>query len=152
MPTGPVSAPRIWLQDELRTLDLLVAAGLVAGVDAHIDGLLTRTDGSVPDSLDLADALIERGFSIDGKSGLPLVKLAKNAMGLALAAERHGSMFMNGGARLAGMLTSAAPMKEPERQEHEAAGQRQYAGHDGQGGSPAPPACRPAKEAASYDS
>ena len=66
VPTGPVSAPRIWLQDELRTLDLLVAAGLVAGVDAHIDGLLTRTDGSVPESLDLADALIERGFSIEG--------------------------------------------------------------------------------------
>ena len=66
VPAGPVSAPRIWLQSELRTLDLLVAAGLDAGVDAHIEGLIARTDGSVPESLDLADALIERGFAIAG--------------------------------------------------------------------------------------
>ena len=77
-----------------------------------------------------------RGFSLDGKSGLPLVKFAKNAMGLSLAAERHGSMFMKRGARLAGMLTSAAPMKEPERKENEAAWQRQYGGADGTGGTP----------------
>ena len=66
VPAGPVSAPRPWLRDELKTLDLLVAAGLDAGVEAHIDGLIVRTDGSVPESLDLADALIERGFSIKG--------------------------------------------------------------------------------------
>ena len=66
VPAGPVSAPRPWLRDDLRTLDLLVAAGLDAGVEAHIDGLIARTDGSVPESLDLADALIERGFSIKG--------------------------------------------------------------------------------------
>ena len=66
VPAGPVSMPRIWLQGELRTLDLLVAAGLDTGVDAHIDGLVERTDGSVLETLDLADALIERGFSIQG--------------------------------------------------------------------------------------
>ena len=66
MPAGPVSAPRPWLRDELRTLDLLVAAGLDPGVEAHIDGLIAETDGSVPERLDLADALIERGFSIRG--------------------------------------------------------------------------------------
>ena len=66
VPAGPVSALRPWLRDELRTLDLLVAAGLDAGVEAHIDGLIARTDGSVPDGLDVADALIERGFSIKG--------------------------------------------------------------------------------------
>jgi len=66
VPAGPVSAPRPWLRDELRTLDLLVAAGLEAGVEAHIDGLIARTDGSVLDGLDVADALIERGFSIKG--------------------------------------------------------------------------------------
>ena len=66
VPSGPVAAPRPWLRDGLRTLDLLVAAGLDAGVEAHIDGLIARTDGSVPEGLDVADALIERGFSIAG--------------------------------------------------------------------------------------
>ena len=66
VPAGPVSIRRPWLRDELRTLDLLVAAGLDEGVEAHIDGLIARTDGSVPEGLDVADALIERGFSIDG--------------------------------------------------------------------------------------
>jgi len=66
VPPGPVSMPRIWLQSELRTLDLLVAAGLDTGAEAHVDGLIARTHGSVPEALDLADALIERGFSIRG--------------------------------------------------------------------------------------
>ncbi len=66
VPEGPASAPRIWLQDELRTLSLLVAAGLDEGVEVHIDALIERTAGSVPETLDLADALIEMGFSIEG--------------------------------------------------------------------------------------
>ncbi len=66
VPAGPVSAPRRWLRDELRTLYLLVAAGLDIGVEAHVDGLIARTEESVPEALDLADALIERGFSIEG--------------------------------------------------------------------------------------
>jgi len=66
MPAGPVSMPRIWLQSELRTLDLLVAAGLDSGVDVHIGRLIARADGSVVESLDLADALIERGFAVEG--------------------------------------------------------------------------------------
>ena len=82
VPAGPVSAPRIWLQSELRTLDLLVAAGLDAGVDSHIGRLISRAEGSVPESLDLADALIERGFAIEGirlgqallRSGAPRTK------------------------------------------------------------------------------
>jgi len=66
VPAGPAPAPRPWLRDDLKTLDLLVAAGLDVGVEAHIDALRARAEGSVPESLDLADALIERGFSITG--------------------------------------------------------------------------------------
>ena len=66
VPAGPVSIRRPWLREELRTLDLLVAAGLDAGVEANIDALIARTDGLVPERLDVADALIERGFSIEG--------------------------------------------------------------------------------------
>jgi soluble lytic murein transglycosylase len=66
VPDGPASAPRIWLLDELRTIGLLMDAGLDAGVEAHVAALIERTDGSVPETLDLADALIEMGFSIEG--------------------------------------------------------------------------------------
>jgi len=66
VPAGPISAPPGWLENELRTLDLLVAAGLDEGADAHISGLIERTDGSVREGLDLADALIERGFAVEG--------------------------------------------------------------------------------------
>jgi HK97 family phage portal protein len=67
-----------------------------------------------------------RGFSIDGKSGIPLTKLARNAMGLALSAERHGALFLKKGARFSGFLTTAASMTEPVRKANEDAWQRQY--------------------------
>jgi HK97 family phage portal protein len=52
------------------------------------------------------DVLHVRGFSKDGKWGVPLTEFARNAMGLALAAERHGSMFMRRGAQFSGILTA----------------------------------------------
>ena len=66
LPPGPVASPPSWLRDELEDLDLIVAAGLDEGVEVTVDRLIERTDGSVPTSLDLADALIERGFTIEG--------------------------------------------------------------------------------------
>ena len=77
-----------------------------------------------------------RGFSTDGKSGVPITTMARTAMGLALSAEKHGSMFMAKGARLSGVLTTPVPMKEDVRKENEAAWQRQYGGANNAGGTP----------------
>ena len=66
VPDGPVSDPPGWLRAGLATLDLLAAAGLDAGAENQVEQLVSRSDGSVPESLDLADNLIERGFTIDG--------------------------------------------------------------------------------------
>ena len=66
VPTGPVSDPPEWLRAGLSTLDLLTAAGLDDGAESLVAQLIARADGSVPVSLDLADNLIERGFTIDG--------------------------------------------------------------------------------------
>mgnify|MGYP003673304989 CR=1 FL=1 len=77
-----------------------------------------------------------RGFSIDGKSGVPITTMARTAMGLALSAEKHGAMFMQKGARLSGVLTTPVPMKEDVRKENEAAWQRQYGGANNAGGTP----------------
>ena len=77
-----------------------------------------------------------RGFSVDGKEGIPLTKLARNAMGLALSAEKHGSMFMRKGARLSGFLTTPTPMKKETRRENEEEWQRRYGGPDASGFTP----------------
>lgn len=77
-----------------------------------------------------------RGFSLDGKSGIPLTRSAKNAMGLALAAEKHGSMFLRKGARFAGILSSDGTMDPETRKANEKAWQSQRGGPDGSGGTP----------------
>lgn len=82
------------------------------------------------------DVFHVRGFSLDGKSGIPLTKLARNAIGLALSAERHGSMFMRNGGRLSGTLSTDAPMKKEMREENERAWQRAYGGASATGKTP----------------
>jgi HK97 family phage portal protein len=77
-----------------------------------------------------------RGFSIDGMSGIPLTKSARQAMGLALAAEKHGSMFLKKGSRFNGVLSTDAKMDPAVRKENERAWQAQRGGPDGSGGTP----------------
>lgn len=77
-----------------------------------------------------------RGFSIDGKSGIPLARVARNAIGLALAAERHGSVFMRRGARFAGFLSTAGSLDPKARKENEEAWASAYGGVDGTGRTP----------------
>ena len=104
-------------------------------VDQLSDGRLvyvTReasSNGYGPERRLLQDSVFHvRGYSLDGKSGIPLTKLARNAIGLALSAERHGSMFMRNGARLSGFLSTDSPMKKDVREENEAAWNRRYGG------------------------
>ncbi len=112
-------------------------------VDQLADGRLlyvtrnTTRAGFGPERRLLQDEVLHvRGFSLDGKSGLPLPQLAKNAMGLALAAEKHGSMFLKKGARFAGVLTVKGRLDDETRKANEAAWQRSYGGTDATGGTP----------------
>lgn len=113
-------------------------------VDQMTDGRLiytTRDKGTAggygPERRLVQDEVLHvRGFSIDGKSGIPLTRLARNAMGLAMSAERHGAMFLKNGARFNGFLTMATPMKEDVRKANEEAWQRQYGGSGSSGGTP----------------
>jgi HK97 family phage portal protein len=82
------------------------------------------------------EVLHVRGFSMNGKSGIPLTNLARNAMGLALAAEKHGSMFMKKGARLSGVLTTKATLSKEQREINESAWQKAWGGPEGSGGTP----------------
>lgn len=55
-----------------------------------------------------------RGLSWDGVAGLEGVKLAKEAIGLALAMEEHGARMFSNGAKPGGILTTEGILKEDQ--------------------------------------
>lgn len=61
-----------------------------------------------------ADMLHISGISWDGLSGLDGVKLARDAIGLAIATEEHGSRLFANGAQPGGILTTDANITDPE--------------------------------------
>lgn len=56
-----------------------------------------------------------RGISLDGLSGAPMYALIRNAVGIALLAERHTSTFLKKGSRLAGLLVPTGAMEATQR-------------------------------------
>jgi HK97 family phage portal protein len=56
-----------------------------------------------------------RGLSMDGVKGLSPIAQAREAVGLALAAEEYGTRFFGNGARPGGVIEFPGVMKEPER-------------------------------------
>ena len=61
-----------------------------------------------------ADMLHIRGVSWDGVSGLDGIKLARDAIGLSIATEEHGSRLFANGAQPGGILTTEANLTDPE--------------------------------------
>lgn len=61
-----------------------------------------------------ADMLHVRGISWDGMVGLDGVKLARDAIGLGIALEEHGSRLFRNGAEPGGVLTTDANITDPE--------------------------------------
>ena len=66
VPMGHASVEPGWLTEGLARLDVLTESGLERGAAAEIDRLRDRSDGSREVMLRLAEALIERGRTIDG--------------------------------------------------------------------------------------
>jgi soluble lytic murein transglycosylase len=66
MPEGEGPSTPLWLADGLFRLDALIEAGLERGAVSEIGRLRARANGSRPAMLSLADALNERGRTIDG--------------------------------------------------------------------------------------
>ena len=55
-----------------------------------------------------------RGLSWDGISGIPGVKLAREAIGLAMAMEEHGARMFSNGAKPGGVLSTDGSLKEDQ--------------------------------------
>ena len=66
VPEGEGPSEPLWLTEGLARLDRLTEAGLERGAQAEIERLRDRARGVRPAMLGLADALIERGRTIDG--------------------------------------------------------------------------------------
>jgi len=66
VPEGEAPAEPMWLTAGLRRLDALRESGLQRGADAEVAAMRRAANGSRPAMLRLAEALIERGLTIDG--------------------------------------------------------------------------------------
>lgn len=66
--------------------------------------VVTRTDNLRVD-FQLEDVLIFKNVSVDGREGIGLLDVARNAIGLGLATEKFGSSFFSNGATPSGILT-----------------------------------------------
>ncbi len=72
------------------------------------------------------DVLHVPGLGFDGIMGHSPIAVARNALGLAIAAEEYGSRFFSNGATPSGVLTHPGPVKNPEALR--ASWQRAYGG------------------------
>lgn len=77
--------------------------------DFHLEG------GGVERNLGQEDVLHLRGPSWNGWQGLDGVKLAKEAIGLAIATERHGARLFANGAQPGGLITTDATLTKEQR-------------------------------------
>ena len=77
------------------------------------DDAPTMETGSV--ILDPSDVLHVPGLGFDGLVGYSPIAMAKNAIGLAIAAEEYGSKFYANGAAPSGVLEHPGTLKDPAR-------------------------------------
>lgn len=69
-----------------------------------------------------------RGPSWDGVTGLEAVRLARESLGLALAAEEHSARGFGNGASVGGVLTTDKDLKEDQRRELRESWEKSYGG------------------------
>lgn len=77
------------------------------GTDANVSGKTVRLYPS--------DVLHIPGLGFDGLVGYSPIAMAKNAIGLAIAAEEYGSKFYANGAAPSGVLEHPGTLKDPSR-------------------------------------
>ena len=77
------------------------------------DDAKTLKDGTV--RLSPYDVLHIPGLGFDGLTGYSPIAMAKNAIGLAIAAEEYGSKFYANGATPSGILEYPGTVKEPDK-------------------------------------
>lgn len=108
-----IAGPRSFA-DQLRPLH----PSRVRVVDQRSDGtLLYEYDepGAEKRTLGQERVLHFRDLSTDGMSGVPMYRLIRNVVTIALLAERHQMTFLAKGARLSGLLVPTLPLDKDQR-------------------------------------
>lgn len=108
-----VSGPRAFVE-ELRPLH----PSRTCVLDQQADGNLVYEYRPIHGEREILSAdqvLHYRELSVDGMSGLAIYQLIRNAVGIALLAERHVASFLRKGSRLAGVLVPTAPTNPDQR-------------------------------------
>lgn len=77
-------------------------------------GYLVRTIDGGQIEVESKDMWHLRGLSWDGITGIPGVRLAREAIGLALATEEHGARMFSNGARPGGVLSTESILREDQ--------------------------------------
>ena len=95
--------------------------GLTPSSGSHILAGNAKTNDDAPTMegstviLDPSDVLHIPGLGFDGLVGYSPIAMAKNAIGLAIAAVEYGSKFYTNGAALSGVLEHPGILKDPAR-------------------------------------
>ena len=82
------------------------------------------------------DILHLRGFSKDGICGIPLIKIAANAIGIALSAELAAARFLKNGTIVSGWLETGQVLGETALNHLKESWNNRYAGSENAGGTP----------------
>ena len=101
------------LMPDRMTVDRDSNGGLYYKYRKSIDDAPTMESGVV--SLAPSDVLHVPGLGFDGLVGYSPIAMAKNAIGLAIAAEEYGSKFYANGAAPSGVLEHPGTLKDPAR-------------------------------------
>jgi len=90
-------------------------------IEQNADGTLTYRYTSpskgTPERIHQQQILHVSNLSIDGYEGENMMQLMRNAVAVALAAEKHGAVFLKKGARLSGILSSKGTTTQDQRDE-----------------------------------
>lgn len=96
--------------------------------DGWAIGYEVATDNGQRIQIPAQDMWHIRGPSWDGVVGLESVRLAREALGLALAAEEHSARSFSNGASVGGVLTTERDLKEDQRKELRESWEKSYGG------------------------
>lgn len=108
-----------------RVLDQSADGTLLYGYRARVGGPEER--------LHQSEVLHYSDLSSDGFEGMPTYALIRNAVGIALAAEKHTSAFFRQGTRLSGLLSTDRELTPAKRAEINQSWKASFAGNDNVG-------------------